>query len=62
MVKKRPKVQVNYKSGISIVFECDKFTAKRNLASGLSEVEWANAVPDPLFINIDEIESIWQLS
>ncbi|MBB3752694.1 hypothetical protein FHT44_005206 [Mycolicibacterium sp. BK634] len=54
------KVQINYKSGRSIVIKCEDFKATR-VGSDLRKVEWRAAVPDPLFIGLDDIESIWEL-
>lgn len=54
---KKPRVQINYKSGTSLVFECDSFRIK---GTGRS-FEWENAVPRPLLLGADEIESVWEL-
>lgn len=56
---KRPRVQINYKSGQSMVIEVDNFTI--NKGPGL-RAEWENATPRPLLLGVDEIESIWELT
>lgn len=54
------RVQINYKSGIVVIVECTEFTIKRS-AIGKS-YEWTNdAVPRPMLLGVDEIESVWQL-
>lgn len=52
-------VQVNYKSGNSQRFFVDKFQIKWG---STKEVTW-NSISHcrPLFLNIDEIESVWQV-
>lgn len=53
------KVQINYKSGISMVVKCDEFTIKRG---GLGKsFEWENMSPRPLLIGIEDVESVWEL-
>ena len=58
--KKKYRVRINYKSGITQDFECDEFEWKSR-GSSVTEVKWENCVPDPQFIGVDNIESIWCL-
>jgi hypothetical protein len=54
------KVQINYKSGQSVVVKCSSFKFVRK-GSDMT-VEWSNdAKPRPLLIGVDDIESIWEL-
>lgn len=56
------KVQVNYKSGTSVTMEVTKFTVKVGPSS--TAVEWTlaeNARLKPLYFNMDEVESIWEV-
>lgn len=55
------KIQINYKSGISMVIECDEFTVTRNKLNGARGFEWVGAVPDPMLLNANEVESVWAL-
>lgn len=54
------EIQINYKSGISVVGNYRKFggMTKRNEVSSL---EWISDGIRPLFMNVSEIESIYQL-
>ncbi|OMC55421.1 hypothetical protein A5747_13610 [Mycobacterium sp. IS-836] len=52
-------VQINYRSGKSMVVSCESFKFKYN-GSGLTSAEWEGMNPDPLYLNLDDIESIWQ--
>ncbi len=57
------KVKINYKSGISEVLHCTKFKVKRD-GSGMSveyDVLTSGKRSNPLFMNVDEIESIYQV-
>lgn len=54
-------VRINYKSGISEYMKVTDF--KWSKKNGVMEVNWTlheTAVARPLFLNLDEIESIWQ--
>jgi hypothetical protein len=55
----KPKVQINYKSGLSMIMECDNFKISR-VSSGIS-FEWENGIPNPMLIGVDDIESVWEL-
>lgn len=62
MIKLVPyaKVRVNYKSGISMVLHCTRFDFTIN--SGSRRIEYTVIGKNrPLFLNIDEIESIYQI-
>jgi hypothetical protein len=58
---KRSKVQINYKSGQSVVVTCTQFKVKWDGVGGIHRVEWADVKPNPLHIGINEIESIWEI-
>lgn len=55
----RHRVQINYRSGQSMVIECDSFSATKK--GGIATFEWVAAVPTPLYMGADYIESVWQL-
>lgn len=61
MRNEKARVQINYKSGISMVFECDDFKITQRPIGGKS-YEWEGAEPDPMLLGVDDIESVWQLS
>jgi hypothetical protein len=52
-----PKVQINYKSGHSMVITCDEFEVE---GRGFSYF-WKNAKPRPLQFGADDVESVWEL-
>ncbi|AFL47999.1 hypothetical protein AVANI_95 [Mycobacterium phage Avani] len=54
------KIQINYKSGTSIVAKVEQFTVKRD-KYGVKSYEWTNMAPRPLDFNADEVESVWEL-
>jgi hypothetical protein len=54
------RVQINYKSGLSMVVEVDEFEITRRAIGDLS-VSWVAAQPRPLLLGIDDIESVWEL-
>ena len=56
---KRAKVVIRYKSGKSITVRAEKITVTRNGGS-ITGISWTNMTPDPLFIGLDNIESVWQ--
>lgn len=53
-------VQINYKSGQSVVVKCKDFTIN-SPGGSITHLEWEDAKPRPLHIGIGEIESVWQL-
>ena len=56
------KVQINYKSGNSFIFECEEFSVKTSTSDGsLIEVSFTNLKPKLMYIGINNIESIIQL-
>lgn len=56
------KVQINYKSGNSFIFECEEFSVKTSTLDGnLAEVSFTNSKPKLMYIGINNIESIIQL-
>lgn len=57
---KKSKVQINYKSGTSMVVECEDFGLKR-IGGDLTSVNWDSCKPNPMFIGVDDIESVWEL-
>ena len=60
---KMHKIQINYKSGRTIIARFQKFSVTSNGAE-ITKIEWEidnSGNMKPLFIGIDEIESIFQL-
>ena len=57
----KARVQINYKSGISMVIECDECTVKRSHGGGVGSIELDNAQPRPLLFGVEDIESVWEL-
>jgi hypothetical protein len=56
------KVRINYKSGISEEFWAWKLEITRNPNGGISEIKWEFVSNiKPTFINVEEIESVWQV-
>lgn len=55
------KIQINYKSGISAKVSCDEFKIGYH-NSELTRYEGEGMKPRPLFIGMNDIESIWELS
>ena len=62
MADDRSRVQVNYKSGHSMIIECDDFTIKVNRIDGRKSIEWDNAQPRPMLLGVEYIESVWELT
>ncbi len=56
------KIQITYKSGKVQIVKCDKMIATRNNAGELSSLEFDNLSPKTLYLGINNIESIFQLS
>lgn len=61
------KVQINYKSGHAVIFDCDEFAATRKGAS-LDAIDWKLHLDQskrknrPLFFgDLGDVESIWEL-
>ena len=54
------KVQINYKSGISVISDFRKFDGVTNGTEVVS-LDWLADGGRPIFMNISEIESIYQL-
>ena len=54
------KVQINYKSGISVISDFRKFDGETKGTEVVS-LDWLADGGRPIFINISEIESIYQL-
>lgn len=59
MSKRSIKVKIIYKTGTQITFRCKEFTATRNNLGELTAVKWDDAWPNPLYFNVDSVESIW---
>ncbi len=55
------RVLIIYKSGAQIVVRCKEFTASRNALGELTEIQWNQAKPSPLFAGINDIAAIWQV-
>ena len=56
---KRATVVIRYKSGKTITVRVEKITVTREGGS-IAGISWTNMTPDPLFIGLDNIESVWQ--
>ncbi len=60
-MSKRPyKVLVIYKSGARVEFKCSEFSIK--VGGGTRSATWKDAKPNPLFLNVDDIESVWEVT
>lgn len=53
------RVQINYKSGLSVEIECEAFSISR-IEQGLN-FAWKGAHPRPLLLGAGHIESVWAL-
>lgn len=59
---KRPvKIQINYKSGQSVAFRCKSFKVSFNPFGEIAKVTWDDAMPRPMSVGVDHIESVWEL-
>ena len=60
--KRKKTIQINYKSGQTIFVKAKEFVIKfeRN-NENIKEISWKNIYPNPFYMNIDQIESIWVL-
>lgn len=58
---KRHKVQINFKSGKTLIVKASKFTVRTNNGE-ITRIEWENITPKPLHLGADQVESIWQVS
>lgn len=54
------KIQINYKSGNSVVFEGEA-NVKHYNHSKISSVELEDMLPRPLFLGLADVESVWVL-
>lgn len=60
MMTNKSKVQINYRSGHSIVVRCDKF--KVTWTNGrIDKIAWENVEPNPIFMGVSDVESVWAL-
>lgn len=57
---KRARIQINYKSGLSVVAEVGHFSVKSG-HGGSKAYEWRNMTPNPMQLGADDIESVWEL-
>ena len=53
------RVQINYKSGLSVEIECEAFSISR-IEQGLN-FAWKGVHPRPLLLGVEHIESVWAL-
>jgi len=53
MFKRRHKVIIHYKSGISVKFRASEFSINNDTYS------WKDAYPRPLKLGAEDIESVW---
>ena len=51
-------IQINYKSGKSMIFDCSKFEVENGIYSWIIP---EGLFPRPLIMNVDAIESVWLL-
>jgi hypothetical protein len=56
---KRYRVRVNYLSGNSVEFTAESFSITGTV--GARRYEWKGADPDPMYLNADQIESVWNM-
>ncbi len=61
MNSKRFKVQINYKSGISMITEVDSLKVTHGSNDEPISIIGEGMKPRPLNFNVNEIESVWQL-
>lgn len=54
------KVQINYKSGKTVIVNAKKFKAITT-NNALTGTEWTDMIPKTLFMGVDDIESIYQI-
>lgn len=57
----KKKVQINYKSGKSIVVKVKTLTVSRNHEGNITQISWDGMKPKPLHLGINEIESVFLL-
>jgi hypothetical protein len=55
------KIQINYKSGQTITVSAEIFEVTTQ-GDKLSGIDWKEIKPYPLLMNLDAIESIWELT
>lgn len=54
------KIQINYKSGISMIMKCTTFDV--TIAGERRDLKWTRVGGNrPLFMNVDDVESIYQI-
>lgn len=54
------QITIIYKSGKQITVETEGFTTTRNAQAELTGLSWTSINPLPLFVGLNEIESIWE--
>lgn len=55
------KIQINYKSGNSIIVTCTKFEIELSTTNEIVKASWKNMKPVVIHIGLTNIESIFQL-
>ena len=55
--KRKHTVQINYRSGQSMIVKCVDF----RITDGGRTYEWEDMQPRPMQLNVDAIESVWLL-
>ena len=61
-MKRKSRVQINYKSGQSVVIDCNDFKVSWSQVTGeVTKLTWSDASPNPLMAGLSSIESIWEL-
>jgi hypothetical protein len=54
-------IKIAYKTGNVQYLKCDSFNVER-ISAELSKLSWENAEPKPLFVGLDDIESIFEVT
>lgn len=63
IIAPRHKIIIRYKSGQEQIVRTDDFKVERNTFNGALSITWgATTQPVPMFMGVDDIESIWQVS
>ncbi len=62
---KRSRVIIRYRSGQALEVTCNSLNVKYSTERGdsrVTELVWDGLRPAPLFLNLDAIESIWEMT
>jgi len=61
-MSERHKVRIIYKSGQAVLIRCTSFEVNRNGLGQIVSATWEDAKPRPLHLNLDAVESIWDVT